>query len=364
MGTGEEAIGPPLAVPILAFCSEPRTRAEVVDAFGGWAGGAWDAMEQGGLLVPPDQADDTPTFFQTFASLDVHRRMLSDRIRVDGFARAIEALVEPGMVVLDAGTGTGILACIAARAGARRVFAVDRSEVIESARAVVAASGCQDVVELIQADLRQVQLPEKVDLVISETFGAMALAENGIADVAACVERNLAPGGLVIPSGVQLSLAPVGQLSEVAETLGCFDTLHGVDLSPLRPAALGRAIVQSIPPSALSHPGQRFATLPFPGPDHARGSITFEAPAADHLHGWAGWFDLRMTPDQVLPTGPHAPGTHWRQVFFPIEPWALTGEPLEVDVSVAPAPGDRRGLEVVTRWRQSGRTGSARHRVV
>ena len=166
VGAGTEGIGPAHAALVLSFCSGPTTREEVAAHFGDGGAAAFDALHQGGLLVPVDEAEDTALFFDGFTSLDTHRRMLADSPRVDGYAAAIQALVQPGMVVADAGTGTGILACIAAAAGAARVDAVDRVGQ-DMASAVVQASGVADRVQLVKGDLRTVKLPEPVDLVVS-----------------------------------------------------------------------------------------------------------------------------------------------------------------------------------------------------
>jgi ribosomal protein L11 methyltransferase len=61
----------------------------------------------------------------------------------------LEDLVRPGDVVLDLGTGSGILAIAAARLGATWVAALDTDTVaVEAARANVAANGVQDVVQV------------------------------------------------------------------------------------------------------------------------------------------------------------------------------------------------------------------------
>ena len=59
------------------------------------------------------------------ASLAYHANLLSDVVRMDAYDRALRALVKPGDVVLDVGAGTGVLAMLAARAGAKRVHAVE-----------------------------------------------------------------------------------------------------------------------------------------------------------------------------------------------------------------------------------------------
>jgi protein arginine N-methyltransferase 1 len=64
-------------------------------------------------------------------------------------------------VVLDVGTGSGILAIWSAQAGARKVYAVEATNVAEHARELVRANGVADIVEVIQGTMEDIVLPEK-----------------------------------------------------------------------------------------------------------------------------------------------------------------------------------------------------------
>ena len=55
-------------------------------------------------------------------SLAAYGQMVSDKIRTDAYAQALQQLIKPGDVVVDIGTGPGILALLACRFGARRVY--------------------------------------------------------------------------------------------------------------------------------------------------------------------------------------------------------------------------------------------------
>ncbi len=93
-----------------------------------------------------------------------HARTLHDDRRTGDYLAALAAAVRPGDVVLDLGTGRGVLAIAAVRAGARRVYAVEASDIAEVAERVFAANGVQDRVELIVGWSRQIELPEPADL--------------------------------------------------------------------------------------------------------------------------------------------------------------------------------------------------------
>jgi predicted RNA methylase len=107
--------------------------------------GAAHTFEEG-ALAPPD-VDRGP--IRGWADPVEHACMLQDERRTGDYLAALAEAVRPGDVVLDIGTGSGVLAIAAARAGARRVYAVEASDIAEVAEQVFAANGVQDRVTLI-----------------------------------------------------------------------------------------------------------------------------------------------------------------------------------------------------------------------
>lgn len=346
---------PPPAVAVLAFCSSPRTRDEVARTLGPPMVGLYDGLVQAGFLVDPSEAEGTPTFFANFAGLEIHRRMLADDIRVDAYAAAIQRTVKPGMAVMDAGTGSGLLAMLAARAGARIVYAVDNSDVLELAEANVRHAGLTDIVRILRGDFARVSLPEKVDVLVSETFGAFALAEGSVPDLAACAAHNLVDGGVIIPDGLSLHLAPVGSHGLLSDTLGPFRTRHGLDLEPLRTAALARGRVVDVPAGDLLSPGAALARMPYPDPAASPSGQVDLVLRAGTLTGLCAWFDVSCGGEAMFSTAPAAPHTHWRQVYLPMEPRVVEdGARLSLTAALSPAPDDRRSLEVEAQLHLAG----------
>ena len=114
---------------------------------------AWIAIYRSAARSPGDAYDvDVRTPIRNppdpmYTEFEVHRTMICDRVRTDAFRRAIESVVRPGDIVLDVGAGSGILSVFAARAGARRVYAVERTSVAVLAQELAAANGVGDVVQ-------------------------------------------------------------------------------------------------------------------------------------------------------------------------------------------------------------------------
>ncbi len=103
---------------------------------------------------------------------------LIDRPRTRAFQRAIRCAIEPGNVVLDLGAGTGIMSLFAARAGARKVYAVERDR--KSAQwlaGIFESNGYGNVIEPIVADARTVVPPEKPDVIICEMVATGLIEE-------------------------------------------------------------------------------------------------------------------------------------------------------------------------------------------
>ena len=84
-----------------------------------------------------------------YQDLGFHRMLIADRVRSDAYQRAIRALVREGDVVLDIGTGSGLLAMFACQAGASRVYAVERTSIASVARELARANGFADRIEVI-----------------------------------------------------------------------------------------------------------------------------------------------------------------------------------------------------------------------
>ena len=80
---------------------------------------------------------------------------MADHMRSKQFDRAIRNVVRPHHSVLDVGTGSGLLALFAARAGAQRVVAVEfDSYIAEVARENIRNNGYTHIIEVIEADAR------------------------------------------------------------------------------------------------------------------------------------------------------------------------------------------------------------------
>jgi ribosomal protein L11 methyltransferase len=111
---------------------------------------------------------------------------------------ALAARLQPGGSVLDAGSGSGVLAVAAALLGAGRVLAVD---IAPAARAATAANAAANGVAVeVGDDLHAV---EGVWDVVLANIGAAALVA-----LAPVLAPRVAPGGVLVLSGLLVGQAP------------------------------------------------------------------------------------------------------------------------------------------------------------
>jgi protein arginine N-methyltransferase 1 len=278
-----------------------------------------------------------------YDGLIAHRAMLRDSERTERFAKAIEAVVRPRHVVLDVGAGSGILSLLAARAGASRVYAVERTPIASLAADLAQLNGYGETVFVIQADIQQVPPPEKVDVIVSEWLGAIGVDENLLAPVLIARDAWLKSGGTMIPSAVRTFMAPA-ELRNRPDAGFFRNRPYGLDLSPLAEPSIHDLFWQRRhvrPEDLAADPAELWsvdietaplerAFLPWRG-EHA---FIFSRSAAVNV--LVAWFEADLAPGNTLTTAPSAPDTHWGQLQIPLE------EPIEV------ARGDRLDVRFAT----------------
>ena len=76
-----------------------------------------------------------------------------------------------GKVVLDVGCGTGILSLFCVANGAKKVFAVDASDIADQAKKIIEHNGATEKITVIKGKVEEIELPEKVDTIVSEWMG-------------------------------------------------------------------------------------------------------------------------------------------------------------------------------------------------
>jgi hypothetical protein len=265
---------------------------------------------------------------------------------VQAYIEAMARKIRSGDVVADIGSGTGILACLAAKAGARKVYAIEHSNWIEIAREVVKTNGLEDRVECVHDDAAKVRLAEKVDVMLGDIIGVFGLEIGVLCIYPAFRRNNLAPGGRVVPERLELFLAPWEAAEEHAEVDFWRRDWYGLDLSAVTRLQVNIAFSRPLSPAGALASEQSVWSggLVESHPDYVEASARFEITRAGAMHGLAAWIETTLAEGIRIHTGPDRPATVWRQGWLPIERpiEVLPRDVLEATVVFTPEEGGPR----------------------
>lgn len=280
--------------------------------------------------------------------------MISDRQRMDAFAAALREAIQPGDVVLDIGTGTGVFALLARSYGAARVYAVEPGDVIEVARRCERDNPGECEISWIQAISTQVELPERVDVVIADLHGSLPFHPANIASMNDARRRHLKPKGRIIPLRDTLYAVPAQATDEYADLEEPWSgNRHQLRLDAARnfvSNSIWRARPAAVDPSHLLAAPASWGTVDYSEVDSPDldGCLSWKVERAGKLHGFYVWFDCETAPGFGFSNAPTLPSLVYGRSFFPAES-ALEvsiGDRIQMRISANLVTG-----EYIFRWR-------------
>ncbi len=136
--------------------------------------------------------------------------LLSHKERISKFRDAINQIVNHDSVVVDLGTGSGVLAILAAKAGAKHVYAVDiNADSLGYARIASRLNGVEDRIDFVKSHFMNYVPDERVDVVICEMLSSMMLVEQQIPASIHAKKMLLKKKGTLLPRQITIFLVPV-----------------------------------------------------------------------------------------------------------------------------------------------------------
>ncbi|MFZ0659049.1 MAG: 50S ribosomal protein L11 methyltransferase [Candidatus Binataceae bacterium] len=252
--------------------------------------------------------------------LDEHRQYLSDETRLGLFRKAINKVVRPGDVVVDLGSGTGILGMLACQAGAARVYAIESGGIIDLAREIAAANGFADRIVHVHGPSTRVSLPERADVLLADQIGHFGFEAGVLEFFRDGGVRMLKPAGRSIPRRIDQWLAPV-TYPEAYRNVEFWDARRaGLDFSPAAIVARNTGYPIGFERARFLGQPARFASIdPLNPPRTFKGEVALKITTPGVLHGVGGFFSSELAPGVVMTNSPIAKnGINRRRVFFPI----------------------------------------------
>ncbi len=261
--------------------------------------------------------------------------LLSHQSRIRKFHDAIHRVVKSDDYVIDIGTGSGILAILAAREGAR-VTAIDvNQESLLYAQKAARRNGVDENIEFAQSHFADFSPDEQADVVICEMLSSFMLIEQQITASNYAVENLLKPSGRIIPELVSIYAVPTQSniLWERFEIEGLSfprvvqtaERGQSEDLADLSEVAVFDLTKPN--PNAIVDKMLRFTFL--------RSGI---------IHGLLGMFQARLFDDILLTME-----DGWKELFMPLEQpiQVREGESQDVRISFRPGEFDSLTIEIL-----------------
>ncbi len=253
-------------------------------------------------------------------SLRDYGDMIADRERFDAYTKAISKAVRPGDAVLEIGCGPGAFALLACQAGARKVYAIDSDEIVHFARELAVANAFADRMEFIQSDSRRVQLPERVNVIVSDIRGSLPFFGHAIASIEDARQRLLAPSGCLIPVRDTLKAAIIETGDFYSQIVSPWSKLSpGLDLSPGLALLLNASYSSHFKSDQLLTETHTWAYLDYSvgARPCAAADLSFSVSRAGTAHGVCVWFETELLDGIGYSSGPGAHKTVYGQVFLP-----------------------------------------------
>jgi len=296
-------------------------------------------------------------YFDSYAHFGIHEEMLKDEVRTLTYRNSMwhNKHLFKGKIVLDVGCGTGILSMFAAKAGAKHVYGVDMSGIVEQAKEIVNRNGLGDKVTVIRGKIEEITIPvEKVDIIISEWMGYCLFYESMLDTVLFARDKWLASDGLMFPDKATLYVTAIEDRQYKDDKINWWDDVYGFDMSCIRKVALQEPLVDVVDRNQvvsnacmLKEINIQTVTkedIPFSSP------FTVTMKRNDYVQALVTFFNIEfsMCHKRVgFSTAPEAPYTHWKQTVFYLEDYVTCkkGEELSGNFRMAPNERNKRDLD-------------------
>ena len=104
---------------------------------------------------------DHDYYFGSYSNYYIHEEMLKDTVRTRAYQRAImeNPSVFKDKIVMDIGSGTGILSIFAAKGGAKHVYAIENAEIALFSRKIIESNGLSKTITVIKGKMEEIELP-------------------------------------------------------------------------------------------------------------------------------------------------------------------------------------------------------------
>lgn len=283
--------------------------------------------------------------------IEDYKAMMADHVRMAAYKRAIDALC-PGKVVCEIGVGLAPLSLMALQAGAQKVYGIETDrETLAMATQIIADNGYgADRFVPIQGFSTNVSLPERVDVLLSETLDSMGIGENTAVYMADARARLMKADACFLPAALDCHVALASPQSYLKEQTFWAETMpqvYGMNYGRTSEAFKECKHTLRVQSDELYSDWLAWQSIDFLDDASYRHMVPLALPVTrtGRIYGFATAFDARLSEGVHLRTFPEDPETHWYQGFnaFPQPIDATAGQVVYMELDIA--PGDVPSLK-------------------
>lgn len=253
-----------------------------------------------------------------------HVHMMNDAPRNAAFEAALKTVIKPGDDVLEIGTGSGLLAMMAADAGAGSVVTCEvEPSIAQAAATVIEKNGKSQDVKVLARKSTALRVPDdlekRADVIVAEILSSEFVGEDIVATLRDARRRLLAPGGRMVPAGGAIMVALLAETRPIQEKLYAGDS-SGYDLSPFNEVTARKQSLHldGADVRLLSSPIAAF-TFDFydPNPKVERETVLqLTATSAGACLGVIQWNRADLADDVVYENDPRTLRSHWSTPIY------------------------------------------------
>ncbi|CAF0933703.1 unnamed protein product [Adineta steineri] len=278
-------------------------------------------------MIPEDMTSKE-YYLDSTAHFAVHEELLKDEIRTKTFRNAMinNRHLFKDKVVLNIGCGVGIFSLFAAKAGAKMVIAVEKSNVIEYAKRIIRANRYDKIIRVIKGRIEDIELPEgidKVDIIIAEWMGYCLFYDSIIQSVIYARDKFLKPDGLIFPDRATMYMVGIEDRDYKEDKVEWWSTVYGYNMSCLKNYVMREPLVDTVDKRQICtdhFPLKTFDLKTMTVNDiNVHSKFRLRALRDDYVHAFVTYFIVEFTacPQRtVINTAPGAGYTHWKQTVF------------------------------------------------
>uniref|UniRef100_A0A8C5M596 type I protein arginine methyltransferase n=1 Tax=Leptobrachium leishanense TaxID=445787 RepID=A0A8C5M596_9ANUR len=308
-------------------------------------------------LLNPEEMTSRDYYFDSYAHFGIHEEMLKDEVRTLTYRNSMyhNKHVFKDKVVLDVGSGTGILSMFAAKAGARKVYGIECSSVADYSEKIIKANHLDNIITIFRGKVEEVELPvDKVDIIITEWMGYCLFYESMLNTVIFARDKWLKPGGLMFPDRAALYVVAIEDRQYKDFKIHWWENVYGFDMTCIRDVAMKEPLVDIVDPKQVVTNSCLIKEIDIYTVKQEELEFTsafcLQVQRNDYIHALVTYFNIEFTKCHKktgFSTAPDAPYTHWKQTVFYMEDYLTVrrGEELYGTISMKPNANNIRDLD-------------------